>query len=148
MSMMSERLYQSWLLSYQDGTVPMTNPLARPWEATCRECQREEFDDKVARNPPHPHLHPHTPSHPLLIYQYLYLLNTIHNSKNKYKKKYILFSSSQIILCDHCDAQYHIFCLRPALKKVPEGIWICQRCTDWLERTETKFLRFALVFVF
>ena len=69
----------------------MTEPVARPWEPSCRVCLKEDNDDKV-------------------------------------------------ILCDHCDAQYHIFCLRPALKKVPEGIWICQRCTDWLERTGSKLL--------
>ena len=46
----------------------------------------------------------------------------------------------KIILCDHCDAQYHMFCLHPPLKKVPEGIWICDRCTDWLGRTGSRLL--------
>ena len=91
MSMMSERLYQSWLLSFQDGTVPITEAIARPWESTCRECLSDSHEDKV-------------------------------------------------ILCDHCDAQYHIFCLKPPLKTVPEGIWICERCTEWLARTGSKLL--------
>jgi hypothetical protein len=28
---------------------------------------------------------------------------------------------SQMMLCDHCDAAYHIYCLNPPLPAVPEG---------------------------
>lgn len=35
---------------------------------------------------------------------------------------------SQILLCDHCDGQYHMHCLRPRLKTVPKGAWLCPIC--------------------
>ncbi|PRP77600.1 hypothetical protein PROFUN_00461 [Planoprotostelium fungivorum] len=38
--------------------------------------------------------------------------------------------ADQIILCDGlgCGRGYHIYCLRPSLKKVPEGEWRCPIC--------------------
>ncbi|KAG3103483.1 hypothetical protein PI124_g13622 [Phytophthora idaei] len=35
-----------------------------------------------------------------------------------------------IILCDDCDAEYHLFCLQPPLSKVPDGSWYCLKCSD------------------
>ena len=35
---------------------------------------------------------------------------------------------SPIILCDHCDAQYHLHCLRPKLDEIPSGAWLCPVC--------------------
>jgi hypothetical protein len=35
---------------------------------------------------------------------------------------------AEIMLCDDCDAEYHIFCLQPPLPKVPEGTWYCPQC--------------------
>ena len=41
-------------------------------------------------------------------------------------------SSSQdddrMLLCDACDAGYHMFCLRPILVAVPAGHWFCPQC--------------------
>jgi hypothetical protein len=34
----------------------------------------------------------------------------------------------QLMLCDMCDEIYHTYCLRPVLKRVPTGEWICPRC--------------------
>ena len=34
----------------------------------------------------------------------------------------------QILICDGCDKEYHMYCLTPKLKKVPEGHWYCPRC--------------------
>lgn len=34
----------------------------------------------------------------------------------------------QIILCDHCDRGFHMFCLNPPLDKVPAGEWSCPIC--------------------
>ena len=39
--MMFDRLYQAWVVSYSDGSLPMTDPLARPWELSCRGCLDE-----------------------------------------------------------------------------------------------------------
>ncbi|GMF39718.1 unnamed protein product [Phytophthora fragariaefolia] len=33
-----------------------------------------------------------------------------------------------IVLCDDCDAEYHVFCLEPPLPQVPEGAWLCPKC--------------------
>lgn len=33
-----------------------------------------------------------------------------------------------ILLCDNCDAGWHLSCLRPPLLSVPEGDWICPTC--------------------
>jgi len=33
-----------------------------------------------------------------------------------------------ILLCDGCDAEYHIYCLVPPLEKVPKGNWFCPSC--------------------
>lgn len=32
------------------------------------------------------------------------------------------------MLCDSCDAGYHIFCLDPPLDAVPDGDWACPEC--------------------
>ncbi|OQR93904.1 hypothetical protein ACHHYP_02091 [Achlya hypogyna] len=35
---------------------------------------------------------------------------------------------SQIILCDCCDDEYHLYCLSPPLTEVPSGDWFCPFC--------------------
>jgi uncharacterized membrane protein len=32
---------------------------------------------------------------------------------------------NQILLCDGCDAQWHMACLRPPARTVPQGKWFC-----------------------
>ncbi|GLE10208.1 hypothetical protein PINS_up022233 [Pythium insidiosum] len=34
-----------------------------------------------------------------------------------------------ILMCDTCDAEYHLYCLSPPLTAVPEGDWFCPTCT-------------------
>jgi len=36
----------------------------------------------------------------------------------------------KLLLCDHCDAMYHMFCLTPRLKKIPDGAWLCPLCVQ------------------
>ena len=91
LSIMFERLYQAWVVSYSDASLPLSNPLARPWELSCRRCMSEGNDDKM-------------------------------------------------MLCDHCDAAHHIYCLTPKLKKVPDEAWICPRCIEWFGNTGAKVL--------
>ncbi|XP_072171683.1 bromodomain adjacent to zinc finger domain protein 1A-like isoform X2 [Diadema setosum] len=35
----------------------------------------------------------------------------------------------QMLLCDGCNRGHHMFCLKPPLKKVPQGDWFCKDCT-------------------
>merc|ERR1719232_706025 len=35
-----------------------------------------------------------------------------------------------LLLCDNCDAEYHIYCLRPRLKEIPKDKWYCPECRD------------------
>jgi PHD and RING finger domain-containing protein 1 len=35
-----------------------------------------------------------------------------------------------MVLCDICDAGYHIDCLEPKLLTIPEGEWICEECSQ------------------
>ena len=39
----------------------------------------------------------------------------------------------RMVLCDMCDAGYHIDCLEPKLKAIPEGEWICKVCVYYLK---------------
>ena len=39
-----------------------------------------------------------------------------------------LDDAEQMILCDGCDEGFHMFCLDPPLKSIPEGDWLCPRC--------------------
>ena len=36
----------------------------------------------------------------------------------------------RMVLCDICDAGYHIDCLEPKLLTIPEGEWICEECSQ------------------
>ena len=82
MSMVFERLYQGWIVSFSDGLTSMDVLLGCPWESTCRLCATDE-------------------------------------------------NEAQMVLCDHCDAAFHLYCLRPALQAVPDGSWFCARCERW-----------------
>jgi len=34
------------------------------------------------------------------------------------------------LLCDGCDAEYHMYCLNPPLDKIPKGRWFCSSCLE------------------
>lgn len=38
-----------------------------------------------------------------------------------------------MLLCDECDAGYHMYCLKPKLAAVPKGHWFCDLCinSEW-----------------
>ena len=42
----------------------------------------------------------------------------------------------EVLLCDGCDCGFHIFCLKPPLKKIPDGDWFCQKCKTVLEPSD------------
>ncbi|KAG7193550.1 uncharacterized protein KQ657_000619 [Scheffersomyces spartinae] len=35
---------------------------------------------------------------------------------------------ARTLLCDNCDDAYHMYCLEPPLKVIPENDWFCKRC--------------------
>lgn len=35
---------------------------------------------------------------------------------------------SELLICEGCDACYHIFCLDPPLRSIPTGDWKCPQC--------------------
>ena len=35
-----------------------------------------------------------------------------------------------LLICDECEGEYHLTCLQPRLKSVPEGRWECDECVD------------------
>ncbi|KAJ4763126.1 Origin recognition complex subunit 1 [Rhynchospora pubera] len=57
--------------------------------------------------------------------------------------------SKVMIECDDCLGGFHLRCLKPPLKKIPEGDWICSFCTDrkdgkevvWPEPPEGKKIK-------
>ena len=40
----------------------------------------------------------------------------------------------QMLMCDFCDMTYHMDCLKPPLRRVPEGDWFCSACVHELSR--------------
>ena len=39
-------------------------------------------------------------------------------------------AADETILCDHCDAQYHLAYLDPPLAAMPEHAWLCPVCAN------------------
>lgn len=35
----------------------------------------------------------------------------------------------ELLCCDTCPSSYHIHCLNPPLPEIPNGEWLCPRCT-------------------
>ncbi|XP_065062653.1 bromodomain adjacent to zinc finger domain protein 1A-like isoform X2 [Rhopilema esculentum] len=36
--------------------------------------------------------------------------------------------AEKMLLCDGCDRGFHMYCLKPPVKKIPEGDWFCTDC--------------------
>lgn len=47
---------------------------------------------------------------------------------------------SEIVLCDRCDNEYHIKCLNPPLKTIPNDEWFCPTCERILDNNEDLFI--------
>lgn len=35
-----------------------------------------------------------------------------------------------LLICDGCEGEYHMTCMQPPLRVVPEGHWLCDECVD------------------
>ncbi|XP_044057874.1 tyrosine-protein kinase BAZ1B [Siniperca chuatsi] len=44
----------------------------------------------------------------------------------------------KLILCDECNKAFHLFCLRPALYRIPEGEWLCPACQPTVARRGSR----------
>ena len=36
--------------------------------------------------------------------------------------------ANRVVLCDSCDSEYHMDCLKPPMTDIPEGEWFCPQC--------------------
>lgn len=56
-----------------------------------------------------------------------------------------------LLLCDDCDDAYHINCLRPKLRSVPDGDWFCPLCeqkklsNNLIEKLKELLINFTLM---
>ncbi|XP_044747001.1 bromodomain adjacent to zinc finger domain protein 1A isoform X2 [Coccinella septempunctata] len=48
--------------------------------------------------------------------------------------------SENMLLCDNCNRGFHLYCLKPKLKKVPNGDWFCDQCEAVKEKEERHIL--------
>uniref|UniRef100_A0A3Q3ILP9 Tyrosine-protein kinase BAZ1B n=1 Tax=Monopterus albus TaxID=43700 RepID=A0A3Q3ILP9_MONAL len=44
----------------------------------------------------------------------------------------------KLILCDECNKAFHLFCLRPALYRIPAGEWLCRKVTVYTDEEESE----------
>ncbi|XP_055029510.2 tyrosine-protein kinase BAZ1B [Misgurnus anguillicaudatus] len=44
----------------------------------------------------------------------------------------------KLILCDECNKAFHLFCLRPALYRIPAGEWRCPACQPMTARRSSR----------
>merc|ERR1719336_2749970 len=51
---------------------------------------------------------------------------SIMNTRCKICRKKV--DPDKMLLCDSCDKGYHMYCLKPKLKSIPEGDWFCPEC--------------------
>ena len=42
---------------------------------------------------------------------------------------YACKDGGELLCCDKCPLAYHLECAFPPLKKIPDGEWLCQKCT-------------------
>lgn len=52
------------------------------------------------------------------------------SSEHGYDACAICGDGGNLLICDGCEGEYHMECLRPALDRVPEGHWECDECVD------------------
>lgn len=46
--------------------------------------------------------------------------------------------AEKLLLCDKCDKGYHMYCLKPPLKRVPRGDWFCESCSKRMSAKEKR----------
>lgn len=56
--------------------------------------------------------------------------NKTASMKHDYDACAVCGDGGSLLICDGCEGEYHIGCLRPALRTVPEGHWECDECVN------------------
>lgn len=51
---------------------------------------------------------------------------------------FLLGDDEKLILCDECNKAFHLFCLRPALYRIPVGEWLCPACQPTVARRGSR----------
>jgi hypothetical protein len=72
------------------------------------------------------------PSECMIHYYNWKRTKTYIEKKSQWKSDYcsICDDGGDLIICDLCERGYHLPCLKPPLKKIPEGDWFCPRCME------------------
>lgn len=48
----------------------------------------------------------------------------------------------ELLCCDTCPSAYHVHCLNPPMKIIPDGEWHCPRCSvSYLHSRKTVLVR-------
>jgi PHD-finger len=65
------------------------------------------------------------------------------NSQHSFDVCCVCGDGGSLIICDGCEGEYHMACLQPQLRRVPEGHWLCDECVDrnLLEARDILFRR-------
>lgn len=53
--------------------------------------------------------------------------------------------TSGLLLCDGCDAAYHIHCLEPPLAEIPKEDWYCDFCINRRKPSQSEPCKFCHV---
>lgn len=53
----------------------------------------------------------------------------------------------ELLCCDSCPSSYHIHCLNPPLPEIPNGEWLCPRCTVSNSRS-TELVSYVIVHIY
>ena len=79
----------------------------------------------ISPHPPHPVLSRGVVDLRYLLYEILYQSLRWERSSANVKCRVCRKSDrgDEMLLCDSCDKGFHMYCLKPALKEIPEGFW-------------------------
>ena len=75
---------------------------------------------------------------------YYFIYRSLLNAKCRICRK--KSDPEKMLLCDGCDLGHHMYCLKPKLKKIPEGEWYCDKCKPKMRVRSPKKNRSRMAF--